>query len=69
MNQTVFCAKSPQIIVEPEGDEIIGACFTPQDGNALLSSAATILWYLDPDTYRARMRSLFYKRPYIFTEV
>ena len=28
------------------GNELVGFCFTPQDGNALLSSIAATLWYL-----------------------
>jgi len=29
--------------------EIYGFCFTPQDGNSLLSSVAAALWHIDPD--------------------
>ncbi len=29
--------------------EVIGFCFTPQDGNSLLSSVAAALWHIDPD--------------------
>jgi glyceraldehyde-3-phosphate dehydrogenase (NAD(P)) len=29
--------------------EIVGFCFTPQDGNSLLSSVAAALWLVDPD--------------------
>jgi glyceraldehyde-3-phosphate dehydrogenase/erythrose-4-phosphate dehydrogenase len=29
-----------------DGTELVGFCFTPQDGNALLSSIAATLWYL-----------------------
>jgi glyceraldehyde-3-phosphate dehydrogenase type II len=29
--------------------EVIGFCFTPQDGNSLLSSIAAALWHIDPD--------------------
>jgi glyceraldehyde-3-phosphate dehydrogenase/erythrose-4-phosphate dehydrogenase len=29
--------------------EIYGFCFTPQDGNSLLSSIAAALWLIDPD--------------------
>ena len=29
--------------------EIYGFCFTPQDGNSLLSSVAATLWLIDPD--------------------
>ncbi len=29
--------------------EIVGFCFTPQDGNSLLSSIAAALWHIEPD--------------------
>ncbi len=29
--------------------ELVGFCFTPQDGNSLLSSVAAALWLIDPD--------------------
>lgn len=29
--------------------EIVGFCFTPQDGNSLLSSVAASLWVMEPD--------------------
>lgn len=46
--------------------ELIGFCFTPQDGNALLSSVAATLWYLHPDGFGDRIEVL---RPYLFREV
>lgn len=48
------------------GNEVIGFCFTPQDGNPLLSTVAGMLWYLDPDTVDDRMDVL---RPFLFREV
>ncbi|MDH3745229.1 MAG: hypothetical protein OES47_09025 [Acidobacteriota bacterium] len=29
--------------------EVYGFCFTPQDGNSLLSSVAAALWFIDPE--------------------
>jgi glyceraldehyde-3-phosphate dehydrogenase (NAD(P)) len=29
--------------------EVVGFCFTPQDGNSLISSVAAALWRIDPD--------------------
>jgi len=43
--------------------EVIGFCFTPQDGNSLLSSVSAALWLLYPEDYERRLqalRSLFY---------
>lgn len=36
--------------------EIYGFCFTPQDGNSLLSSVAATLWLIDPDANSVQER-------------
>jgi glyceraldehyde-3-phosphate dehydrogenase/erythrose-4-phosphate dehydrogenase len=36
--------------------EVYGFCFTPQDGNSLLSSVAATLWHIDPDPDSVRKR-------------
>ena len=46
--------------------EVVGFCFTPQDGNSLLSSFAATAWYIDPKTYETRIQCL---KPYFFEEV
>jgi glyceraldehyde-3-phosphate dehydrogenase (NAD(P)) len=46
--------------------EIIGTCFTPQDGNSLLSSLAATLWFLYPDSYEQKLEPV---RPYFFREI
>lgn len=38
--------------------EIIGYCFTPQDGNSLLSSVSAATWLLNPDDYEDRIQCL-----------
>ena len=48
------------------GNELVGFCFTPQDGNPLLSTVAGMLWYLDADTLDERINIL---RRYLVTEV
>ncbi len=48
------------------GNELVGFCFTPQDGNPLLSTVAAMLWYLHPDEVDERINVL---RPYLFAEV
>ena len=42
------------------GHEIYGFCFTPQDGNSLLSSVAAALWQIDPnwDSVQERLTPL-----------
>jgi glyceraldehyde-3-phosphate dehydrogenase (NAD(P)) len=49
-----------------DGHEISGFCFTPQDGNSLLSTLAATAWYLDPDAYEQRLQFMM---PYLFDEV
>jgi glyceraldehyde-3-phosphate dehydrogenase (NAD(P)) len=46
--------------------EIVGYCFTPQDGNSLLSSVSAATWFLNPDSYEDRIQCL---KPYFFDEV
>ena len=46
--------------------EIVGYCFTPQDGNSLLSSVSAATWLLNPKTYEDRIQCL---KPYFFDEV
>jgi glyceraldehyde-3-phosphate dehydrogenase (NAD(P)) len=31
------------------GREVTGFCFTPQDGNSLMSSIAAALWLIEPN--------------------
>jgi glyceraldehyde-3-phosphate dehydrogenase (NAD(P)) len=56
---------SPTLSVR-NGHEITGFCFTPQDGNSLLSSVAATAWLLNPATYEERMQ---FVRQYLFDEV
>ncbi len=48
------------------GNELVGFCFTPQDGNPMLSTVAAMLWYLDPDEVDDKIDIL---RRYLFREV
>jgi hypothetical protein len=63
LNQTVV--SMPTLIVR-DGHEITGFCFTPQDGNSLLSSITAAAWFLDPDTYEKHLQCM---TPYLFDEV
>ena len=63
LNQTVIVSQSLAI---HNDKEIIGTCFTPQDGNSLLSSLAATLWFLYPDSYEERLAPV---RPYFFDEI
>jgi glyceraldehyde-3-phosphate dehydrogenase (NAD(P)) len=39
-------------------NEVVGYCFTPQDGNSLLSSVSAATWLLYPDNYEDRIQCL-----------
>ncbi len=53
LSQTVVAL--PTLAVR-HGREIFGFCFTPQDGNSLVSSVAGALWLIDPDPDSVRKR-------------
>ena len=38
--------------------EVVGFCFTPQDGNALISSVAAATWFAYPDSYNSKLQCL-----------
>ena len=62
LNQTVVSV--PTVAVR--GNEVVGFCFTPQDGNSLLSSLCVALWHMHEHTWDERMRTL---RPFCFPEI
>lgn len=64
LNNTVVVAPSLQL--NREGNELHGFCYTPQDGNSLLSSVAATLWLLYPEDYRRRLDVL---RPFFYQEI
>ncbi|MGE4613297.1 MAG: hypothetical protein AAEJ46_03040 [Planctomycetota bacterium] len=63
LNQTVIPHETLSVV---NGTSITGFCFTPQDGNSLLSSVASSCWLLDPDGYEDRLQAL---KPWFFEEV
>ena len=63
LNQTVIASQTLALKGERE---VVGMCFTPQDGNSLLSSIAATLRFLDPDSYEKRLEVL---KPYFFSEI
>ncbi|MBX3459182.1 MAG: hypothetical protein KF696_04320 [Planctomycetes bacterium] len=64
LNQTVIPHEC--LMVNGGGHDIYGFCFTPQDGNSLLSSIAAALWQIDPASYEQKIQVL---KPYFFEEV
>ena len=63
LNQTVISIPSLNVRNETE---ITGFCFTPQDGNSLLSSIAITEWFLYPHSYESKIQCL---APFFFDEV
>ena len=55
MNQTVVVEQSLHVRKE---HEISGFCFTPQDGNSILSSISAAEWFLYPNSYKDKIQSL-----------
>ena len=53
-------------LIVPNPRKVVGFCYTPQDGNSLLSSVAATLKLLDPTSLEERVDVL---RPYIFREI
>jgi len=64
LNQTVI--STPTLTVR-DGHEITGFCFTPQDGNSLLSSIAATAWLMYADTCEQRIHQ--FVNSYLFDEV
>ena len=63
LNHTVIVTQS---LALKGNREVVGMCFTSQDGNSLLSSIAATLWFLYPDSYEEKLAPL---RPYFFSEI
>ena len=63
LNQTVVSI--PTLNVRNE-NEITGFCFTPQDGNSLLSSISIAEWFLYPHSYEDKIQCL---KPFFYDEV
>ena len=55
LNETVVVEQTLSVRSD---HEITGFCFTPQDGNSLLSSLAATEWFLYPDEYEDKIQCL-----------
>ena len=64
LSQTVI--STPTLAVSDGGREIVGFCFTPQDGNSLLSSVAGAIWLMDPEHATERIQVL---KRFVFREI
>jgi glyceraldehyde-3-phosphate dehydrogenase (NAD(P)) len=63
LNQTVIPLST---LTMPSEHRVVGFCFTPQDGNSLLSSVAAALRFTHPEDFEQRIQVL---KPYFFDEV
>ena len=64
LNQTVLVQNT--LAVMEGGKRVVGYCFTPQDGNSLLSSVAMTMRYLYPKDWETKMKVF---DQYLFREV
>lgn len=65
LSQTVVAAET----VAVRGREVVGFCFTPQDGNPILSTVAATLWYLTDGDWNEVHRRLEPLSRYLFREI
>ena len=63
LNQTVVAQSTLQVVND---NQVVGWCFTPQDGNSLLSSVSATEFFLYPEDYNNKIQCL---KPYFFSEV
>jgi len=55
INQSVVSV--PSLTVKGD-NEVLGFCFSPQDGNSILSSIAATVWFFYPHSYREKLQNL-----------
>ena len=55
LNQTVVVVQTLNV---RNNTEVTGFCFTPQDGNSLLSSIAATEWFLYPRSYKDKIQCM-----------
>jgi len=63
LDQTVIVIPTIHVVNE---DEVIGFCFTPQDGNSIISSVTAIERFLYPKDYEEKVKCLW---PFLLQEV
>jgi glyceraldehyde-3-phosphate dehydrogenase (NAD(P)) len=63
LDQTVVVLPTIHVVND---NEVIGFCFTPQDGNSLLSSVTAIERFLFPDDFEDKVKCLW---PFLLQEV
>jgi glyceraldehyde-3-phosphate dehydrogenase (NAD(P)) len=63
LDQTIVVLPTLHVVKE---NEVVGFCFTPQDGNSLLSSITAAERFLYPDSFEGKLKCL---EPFLFPEV
>ena len=63
LDQTVIVIPTSHVLNETE---VFGFCFTPQDGNSIMSSITAAERFLFPETYEEKLRCL---GPFLLQEV
>jgi len=63
LDQTVIVLPTLHVV---NNNEVIGFCFTPQDGNSLLSSVTAVERFLYPEEYEEKTKCLW---PFLLQEV
>jgi glyceraldehyde-3-phosphate dehydrogenase (NAD(P)) len=66
LNHSVIPIETLHVRDSRRGIHISGYCFTPQDGNSIVSSVKAAMWLLDPTTYQKDTECL---DQYLFDEV
>ena len=66
LNPAVVATPTLSVIKQDGTTDVTGFCFTPQDGNSLISSVAAICWSLHPDSYLDCLSPI---KQYLFQEV
>ena len=63
LDQTVIVIPTIHVV---NNNEVVGFCFTPQDGNSLLSSVTAIERFMYPKEYQEKVKCLW---PFLLQEV
>jgi len=63
LDQTVIVIPTTHVV---NNNEVVGFCFTPQDGNSILSSVTAAERFLYPKEYEEKVKCLW---PFLLQEV
>jgi glyceraldehyde-3-phosphate dehydrogenase (NAD(P)) len=69
LNQTVVVEPTISVMQGDRESTVTGFCFTPQDGNSLMSSVAATLWFLNYKDWSATKEKLSLLDKYLFSNI